>query len=610
MYPVDEKTLDLFRKNYRQVARLTIAGKYQTLVIDESEIIQGGLILDRYCVSGEKVELGSAIASELTVKLKNYDGKYDDVVFEGAEVFVEIGIKKWDAHRWEKAEIVYIPSGYYIVDTPPRALSTITLSALDRMVRFDKDVDWSLFSFPMTVSELIYNVCGNCGVALATDRESLVNSNYVITAQPTGYGTLTYRNLIQWCAFLTGTCAYIDYNGQLRLEWYTSTDIAITPSERYSSDMYENDITITGIVYTASDGSTYVTGETDYTLTFTGCGILQNNVEFALANIYYSIRGFSYRPYEATIKPAPYIYPLDMIEYTDSKGVVHNTIVTHATFTMNNSTVIAGTGITSTSDNYSTSNGLTDEQSQAMQEMKNSIEVTITSQELEGLNVAQILANAMGYNFTILTDSDEEQTKHYYVHNNSTLALSDSIYTLRSGLIAWTDNWNGGNPKWTTTITKNNNIILQVLADYQLGTANIEDDAITEAKLDDDYVNKVDIAIGTAEQNAKSYSDNNLQTAKTYADNVGTAAKTYSDSNLDTAKGYTDKEVSGAKSYADGLSNAIMKVLEDYMVRSDIEALARYLFITGSDGVEYKGKIKVVNGKPVFEYDTTEGGNE
>lgn len=63
-----------------------------------------------------------------------------NTVFEGAEVFVKIGIKKWDAHRWENAVIHWIPCGYFTIDEPPRALSTITISALDRMILFDKTV--------------------------------------------------------------------------------------------------------------------------------------------------------------------------------------------------------------------------------------------------------------------------------------------------------------------------------------------------------------------------------------------------------------------------------------------------------------------------------------
>lgn len=609
MYSCTQDIIDLFNNNYRQVARITFNGKYESFVIDESEIIQSGLVTDRYSVSGSKIELGSAIAAELTMKLKNYDGKYDETVFEGAELFVEIGIKKWDAHRWEKAEVNYIPCGYFIVDTPPRALSTISISALDRMVLFDKDVDISLFSFPMTVENLINKVCEICGVTVATDLSKLVNHNYSITTAPSSE-YLTYRTLIQWCAFITATCAFMNHNGQLEFKWYEQTEYSVTPSERYSSDMYENDITLTGLVYTSGNNQMYVVGETDYSLTYGSCGLLQNNVEMALSNIYYAIRGFSYRPYEATIKPAPFLYPMDMIHYKDAKGIIHNTIVTHVTSTMNNGTTIAGSGETSTSNDRATTSGLTSQQSQALQEMKNSIEVTISSQELEGIDLSQIIANSMGFNLTITTNDDESRS--FYIHNGTTVSSSNCIYTLRNGQIAWTDNWNNGNPRWTTTITQQNNAILDVLKRYKLTGDNLEQHSITKNHLTTAYVNEVELAISQAQSSAfssaKNYTDSQISDAKDYVDDKIEDVKDYSDNNLLTAESYTDNALTSYSTTTD-MNAAIADAVADFMSAADIQSLARLIFITGADGVEYAGRLKMINGKPVFEYDTAEGGN-
>jgi vacuolar-type H+-ATPase subunit H len=634
MYKCSQDVIDLFKNHYRQVIRVTFKGKYENFVIDESEIIQGGLTTDRYSVSGTKIELGSAIAAELTMKLKNYDGKYDDTVFEGAELFLEIGVKKWDAHRWENAVINYIPCGYFIVDTPPRALSTISLSALDRMVLFDKEADMSQFSFPMTVENLVKKICSICGVTCSTDLSKLTNHGYIIAAAPTT-ASLTYRTLIQWCAFLTATCAFMDYNGELELKWYEQTDFPVTPSERYSSDMYENDITLTGVVYTASDSGVYVAGDTTYSLTYSACDILQDDIENVLSNIYYAIRGFTYRPYEATIKAAPFLYPLDMIKYTDAKGVVHDTIVTHVTYTANNNTTIAGSGETSTSNDYASSSGLTSQQSQAIQDIKNSIEVTISSQELAGLDVSQLVANTMGFNLTIVSSDDGTQV--YYIHNGSTLAVSDCIYTLRNGHFAWTAAWNDGNPKWSTTHTAENNSVLQVLKQYKLTGDHIADNSIGKSHLTNEYLNDLGLEIDTARTNAlssaKEYTDGQMDEAKEYVDDEISKAKTYADGHLETAKTYTDDKTSetltAAKTYTDDqmddardyvdtelserptkgdMNTAIAEAVKDFMVSSDIQKLARMIFIEGADGIEYAGKLKVVNGKPVFEYDTTEGG--
>lgn len=173
MYKVSQEVKNLFNKNYIQVADITVNGVNESFSVAENEIVQGSLSIDRYSVSNSKIEVGSAVAAELTLKLKNDDGKYDNTVFEGAEVFVKIGIKKWDAHRWENAVIHWIPCGYFTIDEPPRALSTITISALDRMILFDKTVDISKLSFPMTVADLLNKICTICGVTLATDITQL-----------------------------------------------------------------------------------------------------------------------------------------------------------------------------------------------------------------------------------------------------------------------------------------------------------------------------------------------------------------------------------------------------------------------------------------------------
>lgn len=625
MYSVDQSIIDLFNKHYRQVLRLTFKRNDVTIIIDESEIVQGGFTVDRYSVSGSKIELGSAIAAELTLKIKNYDGKYDDTVFEGGEVFAEVGIKKWDAHRWEQEVIHYIPCGYFIIDTPPRAKSTISISALDRMVLFDKVADLSQVTFPIRLDNLITEICSICGVTLATDVTQLVNANYIIQAAPaTQY--LTYRQLIQWCAFLSATCAYMNHEGKLVFKWYTQTNYPVTRAERYSSDMYENDITLTGIVYTGSDNAVYVTGETDYAITYSGCDILQNNIEMALANTYYAIRGFTYRPYEATIKPAPFLYPMDMIKYTDAKGVLHNTIITHVTFTANSNTTIRGSGETTTQNGYAYNSGLTVEQQQAISEMKQSIEVTISAEALASLNAVQILANAMGYNLTVVSDND---TQMFYVHNAATISASDHIYTLRNGHIAFTNNWNGGNPSWTTTITEGNNILLEVIKQYGLDGSYLDDGSISGDKLTNTYKSAVTLEIGQAANGAlnssKIYADgkasNALQDAKDYADGKDAAtlqaAKDYADgqdtTSLQTAKTYADGKAgtaeASAKDYTDTQLSSYTPTSTLNLQLENLLAQAKLLYIIGQDGTEYAGELKVVNGKPIFEYDTTEGGN-
>lgn len=181
--------------------------------------------------------------------------------------------------------------GYFTIDEPPRALSTITISALDRMIRFDKTVDISKLSFPMTVADLLDKICTICGVTMATDITRLPNKDYQITAYPEGQD-LTYRTLLQWCAALTGTCAFMNYDGNLELKWYEQTDLTISPSERYNSDMQENDVAITGIYFKDAANTEYIAGTDDYCLDLSSNGLLQDNVQVVLDTLYVSLKGF------------------------------------------------------------------------------------------------------------------------------------------------------------------------------------------------------------------------------------------------------------------------------------------------------------------------------
>lgn len=386
MYNCTSEVINLLKKHYRQVARITISRENEDdIIINESDILQGGLTIDRYSSSGDKIEIGSAIAAELTLKLKNYDGKFNDVSFEGLELFVEIGVKKWDAHRWENAQLHYVPCGKYVIDTPPRTKSTITISALDYMTKLDKYVDMSEFTFPMTIIEIVEKVCQLCGVTLATTLTGLPNASYSVASAPETE-MLTYRTLIRWCAFVMATNAFFNANGQLEFSWYSSTDVTITSSDRYYSDLYEKDITVTGLEYTSSINASILKGTDAYALSFTGCDIIQDNPDTVLTNIYLAVKDFTYRPFEATIKPAPYLYPMDKITFVDKNDNSHVAIISHITFTMNTNTSIAGRGETNTNNSYAVPNGLTAQEKVNVGSSNGLYKTTVIQPDLSEIN--------------------------------------------------------------------------------------------------------------------------------------------------------------------------------------------------------------------------------
>lgn len=460
MFPISKEAFDLFSKNCRQTAEIIFYGADQSLTITEKNIMVGGLTVDRYSVSSSKIELGSACAGELSLTLDNREGQFQEVKFEGAELFVRIGVKDYDA---PDSVMHFLPLGYFTVDEPARALQTITLSAFDRMVMFDKAVDWSLFRFPITIKDLLSQTCSICNVPLGTDISDRPNFDYVVQESPTD--EVTYRQIVQWVAELTATCAFIDWEGKLSFSWYKPTTARISSSERYSSDMLENDIVITGVEVLDNDANVFLMGDDAYAFRIESNSLIQHDYQAVCEAIYGEVGGFTYRPYECVVRPMPYLFPMDMVEYVDKDGISHNTIVTNTTFTINGATAIKGQGETETENGYATANPLTKRESLIINTIKKALNDTLNSSVQSILAFNELITHSLGVYSTVVTLPDG--SKKYYMHDAPTLESSSTIYTQNAGGFAYTNSgWNGGNPVWESGFSKDGNIIAKKVNAY------------------------------------------------------------------------------------------------------------------------------------------------
>ena len=300
-YKVSSEVVSLFKSCYRQIAKIQVLGIEGLEEIKESDILQGGLTIDRYCFSSNALEIGTAIASEATLELKNADGRFDGYTFDGAKLIIHVGIKKWNAKVWENATMHYVPLGVFTIDEKTKNKSNITLNALDNMVKFDREYDTTL-AFPATLGEIVEDACSRCGVLLKTT--SFYNSDYVVNTRPTDDG-LTYRQVIQWAAQLSCTNAFIDWDGQLRLTWFEDSGHIIPAADRYDSDMEEHSVLITGVKVTAADESEYTAGEKGSVLCIEGNSLAQSDAETIAKIIYAKVGNFTYLPYSSVCRPMP-----------------------------------------------------------------------------------------------------------------------------------------------------------------------------------------------------------------------------------------------------------------------------------------------------------------
>ena len=472
-YPISQEALDLFMKPYRQIVDISFYGLSEELHLTEEDIKLGGLSINRYCVSGSRIEIGSVIAAEIELKLDNSDGRFNDVQFEGAEMYVRIGTKKWDAHRWENAETHFVPFGYFTVDEAPRKLEVITLAALDRMVQFDKVVDMGLLSFPMTVSTLLGRLCDICNVTLGTDPNTLPNHSYIINEAPVSED-LTYRQLLAWAAEITGTCGFIDWDGHLILKWYTDTTTEIDLSDRFKSDLEENAVEITGVQVVAED-ETFLVGDDGYAFTIEGNELIQHDYRDVAQALYNTLAGFSYTPFSATVKPMPHLYPLDKITFLDKSGNSHTTIITDITFELNKGTAIEGKGETVTKSGYATANPLTNKEAAIIAALQQAQNETLNDRVQTVLAFNELICNAMGLYETPV--QQEDGSTIYYLHNKPNLEESETIFTMTASGIAWTTTgWNGGSPVWSYGVTAAGDALFRLLSAEGIEVSKVGED--------------------------------------------------------------------------------------------------------------------------------------
>lgn len=516
MYKVSQEVIQLFNSGKKQTVDIQVKPiSGESFTLSSSDITNGGFSVDRYSATGDKIEIGSVVSAECDITLENKDGRFDNVVFEGAELVVKIGIKDWDDST---ADMHYVPLGVFIVDAPPRALNTISITSLDRMARFDRtisDADLAeLFYNAPTIAELLVRLCNICAVSLSTTPSTLLNSDYIVTEKPTDEN-LTYRQILKWICEITGTCGYMDWDGKLRLEWYNNqSDITITPSIRYSSDVAENDITLSGIEVDVTDNEVYQTSPftDDYAIAISDNSLISNG-ESVASGLSQRV-GLTYRPFSAKIKSAPYLYPMDVVafqtkvpdgdtidtesdavlttedgvkltteDYSESKSVT--TILTNVNYTLNGATDISAKGETQARGGYAAQGSLTSQQKLIIKKQQKQLDKTaydLSTQEKATDYLNNAAAMSLGLFHTEVTDDTGAIT--YYWHDAKTLEESQYI-CMRNAAGSFTtySGWNNGSPVWGSGTDKYGNALFSLLDTIGIQAEWIRAESITTDKM-------------------------------------------------------------------------------------------------------------------------------
>ena len=451
-----------------------MARDMDAIVVTDANVMTGGFSIDRYACNGERLEIGTAIAAELSLRLDNRQGQFNGITFEGTELFAEIGVADWSQ---ASPSITWIPCGYFTPFEQPRALNTITINALDRMTLFDIAVSDGELTFPATVEGLVGQMCARCGATLAESISSLPNASYSIAALPTMEQKISYRTLLQWCAGLMGTNAWMDWNGQLRFSWFANqTGYTATTANRFDSDLYENAITITGVKYVDTDEAetVYIAGTDTYALDLSGNLLV--NVDDAndiLTAIYTAVHDFAYTPFLANVISAPYLWPMDRMTFTDKHGTGHVSALTGVNHKVNGRSVLQACGQTAETDRLMPPNNFTPGQQDELQRIRRANSTDVA--DAVAMATALITGADGGY-VRFIYDADNKLTE-IVIMDTEDIATAVKVWRWNSGGLGYSSNGYAG--PYTTAITQNGAIVADFITTGKLNADRIYGGTLT-----------------------------------------------------------------------------------------------------------------------------------
>lgn len=477
MYPITSAGLAALREDVVQsVNILCTPTKGTAFNITDKDII-GAVTVDWSSVTGSKLDLGSACMSEMSFTLENTDGAFDDKVFEGAQLYVTTSFSTGSTTET-------VPIGYYTVDSPPRKLRSIKITAYDRMAKFNRAYDTEL-AYPATLYQIIADACTKCGVSQKLPTNTL-HRGVSIPKRPEA-DNLTYRQVLVWAAELMGVSLYIDYDGKLTGGWYATNakHTVIKASDRFTSgntDFAENNIVFSGVRIVGNDENKteYLAGTKDYAFNIEGNLLAQSdmNLSTLAAELKTARCSLTYTPMSCTTHSFPHLRPLDVMNFETAQGTKKVVLTNVKWQSQNRCTKLEGKGETAMQSGYATMGAFTPKQQAVLEQTRAQQAAQINDYEQATLALNETIANSMGLYVTRKADSSGAVITYY--HDKPTLEGSNTIYCRNAGGYAWTNNgWNNGSPNWEYGVSKDGDAVIRSIAANKISASYITTDILS-----------------------------------------------------------------------------------------------------------------------------------
>lgn len=400
------------------------------LTLESDKLMAGGVTVHDGTSSSGSFDIGAAIINQCTIILDNTDGAYSAYNFEGAVATVFAGVATNDAGT----AVTWLKKGMYVLSDPTTTPAIMTLKGVDYMAKFDRKYSGSM-TFPRTLASIVQYCCSQCGVTLGTSTFN--NSTYRIESNPFGNASITYRQILSYCAQIACCYARINVNGRLELKWYSKTAFDTgNEAQRHSVTKFSQgptvnteDVVITGVKVIASDaadgtdGEEYTYGNAGYVLEIKDNPLIAyGKAQEVAALIGTSVVGMRFRPGNASFLGDPTMEAGDAALLTDRKNHQYKEYVTNLTYSIGNFASFscdAVPALRKSADRYSR---IAATVAKLRKEIPKQVDAYMAAQA----HLDALAFNALGFYETEETLSDG--SKVIYAHDAPTLAESTIVY--------------------------------------------------------------------------------------------------------------------------------------------------------------------------------------
>lgn len=439
--------------------------------------------------------IGAAVTGKLTVTINNIYDNFSECDFADAEAVGYIGLQL-------SGTLEKLRAGTYTVDDPSYNGSTITLTLLDNMSKFDRPYSESTLQYPATCGGILADACECCGVTLLTT--TFDNSDYVVAERPNDEA-LTFGDIVACVAQIACKFAKMDAYGRLKLDWYDMTvfeqesnldggtfGTADTPYSDgdsadggnftdytsgdsaeggtfagqkkyhhiYSTNAFSvstDDVVITGVKVTDDSGEgVYLAGAEGYVIEVSGNTLIQSGEAQTVAEyLYGKVGGMRFRPLTISALADPSIEAGDVAYFTDRKGNSYQAFVSNRVFTLGGFEEISCDAETPSRNSAKRFSEMTKAVVQARKE---------TKKELSGYDkTVQQLTNLMAQSFGVFKTEEkaEDGSTIYYMHNKPELSSSSTIWKMTADAFAVSTD---GGQTWNAGMDSEGNALVNVLS--------------------------------------------------------------------------------------------------------------------------------------------------